>query len=183
MADPFSTMVQNLQNMGFFQFLFPFLLSFAILYGALKWVFKEGLGGQRVHALISVVLSFFVMLYSAYNEWLYWFLTEAAGVWLPMATVLLFIVVLAALAGVDIHKAFGEEKRTWVKYLVILVIIYVVLISFLNTSYLAYLPYWLTGSDLWTVVLVIVIIGIVFWFIGGGEAKKEESGGAAAQPK
>jgi amino acid transporter len=177
MADPFGTMVQNMQNMGFFQYLFPFLLSFAILYGVLKWVFDKKIE-PRVVALISVVLSFFVMLYSAYNTWLYQFLADASGVWLGMGTILLFIVVLAALAGVNIHDILGGEKRNWVKYLIILVIIYVVIVSFLGSGYLPFLPYWVSGSDIWTVVLVVVILGIIFWFVGG-EGKKDEAPAAA----
>ncbi len=168
-----------MENMGFFQYLFPFLLAFAILYGVLKWVFKDKIE-PRVVALISVVLSFFVMLYSAYNTWLYNFLANASGIWLGMATVLLFIVVLAALAGINLHDFLGEEKRSWLKYLIVLVIAYVVIVSFLGTGmYGSYLPFWLTSGDLWTVLLVIIILAIVFWFVGGegekgGEAEKKE---------
>jgi hypothetical protein len=170
MADPFAQMVMNLQNMGFFQYLFPFLLAFAIMYGVLKWVFKDKIE-PRVVALISVVLSFFVMLYSAYNTWLYTLLAEASGIWLGMATVLLFIVVLAALAGVNVHDLLGSEKRSWIKYLVVLVILYIVIASFLGTGYMSFLPPWLTGTDLWTVVLVVVILAIVFWFVGGEKSE------------
>ncbi len=181
MADPFATMVQNMQNMGFFQFLFPFLLSFAILYGVLKWVF-QGKIEARVVALISVILSFFVMLYSMSNPWLYTFIASISGAWLGMATVLLFIVVLAALAGINLQDLMGGDKTpSWLKYIVILVILYVVLIVFLGTGSLSnFLPYWLTGSDLWTVVLVIVILAVVFWFVGG--EKKEEAAAGAPGP-
>jgi len=61
------------------------------------------------------------------------------------------------------------------KYVAVLVIIYIALVSMLGTGmYSTYLPYWLTGSDLWTVVLVIIILAIVFWFVGG-EGKKTEA--------
>lgn len=177
MADPFSTMVMNLQNMGFFQFLFPFLLAFAIIYGALKWIFKdEGLGGSRVHALIAVILAFFVMFYSAYNTWLYLFLSTTSGTVLGMATVLLFIVILTSLAGVNLQDVLGGEKAPgWIKYVAILVIVYIVLAVFLGTGSMTnILPYWLTGSDIWTVVLVVIILGVVFWFVGDGGKKEEE---------
>lgn len=169
-------MVTNLENMGFFQYLFPFLLAFAILYGVLKWVFRDKIE-PRVVALISVVLSFFVMLYSAYNTWLYQFLASASGVWLGMATVLLFIVVLAALAGINLHDFLGEEKRSWLKYLIVLVIAYIVIVSFFGTgSYASFLPFWITSGDLWTVLLVIIILAIVFWFVGGEGDKKAGEG-------
>lgn len=168
-------MVQNMQRMEFFQYLFPFLLSFAILYGLMQYVFgKEKLGGPRVHSLIAIVLSFFVMLYSSFNPWLYMFLTTTSGVWLGFATVVLLIVLVLALAGVNVHELFTGSKN-WVKYVVVLIIIYIVLLAILGQGGLfsTYLPYWLTGSDLWTVVFVIIIIAIVFWFVGEG---KEEEG-------
>ncbi len=177
----FETMVQNMQRMEFFQYLFPFLLAFALLYGLMQYVFgKEKLGGSRVHALIAIVLAFFVMLYSSYNTWLYTFLTSASGVWLGFATVVLMLVLVLALAGVNIHDLLGDEKNKWIKYLVVLIIIYLVLMAILGQGGLfsSYLPYWLTGSDLWTVVFVIIIIGVVFWFVGG-----EDKGGAAAPPE
>ncbi len=177
----FETMVQNMQRMEFFQYLFPFLLAFALLYGLMQYVFgKEKLGGQRVHALIALVLAFFVMLYSSYNTWLYTFLTGASGVWLAFATIVLLLVLVLALAGVNVHDLMkGKEGKTnWIKYIVILVIVYVALMAILGQGGLfsAYMPYWLTGSDLWTVIFVIIIIGIVFWFVGGEDKKSEDAG-------
>lgn len=175
----FETMVQNMQRMELFQYLFPFLLSFALLYGLLQWVFKEGLGGKRVHALIAIVLSFFVMLYSAYNPWLYTFLTTTSGVWLGFAIVVLLLVLVLALLGINLHDLFLDEKNKWIKYLVVLIVIYLVLLAILGQGGLfsAYLPYWLTGSDLWTAIFVIVIIAIIFWFVGGSDSGESSSGG------
>ncbi len=181
----FETMVLNMQRMEFFQYLFPFLLAFALLYGLMQYVFgKEKLGGSRVHTLIAIVLAFFVMLYSSYNTWLYTFLTNASGVWLGFATVVLLLVLVLALAGVNIHTLLADEKNKWIKYLVVLIIIYVALMAILGQGGLfsMYMPYWLTGSDLWTVIFVIIIIALVFWFVGsedkgdsGAPEKKEGS--------
>ena len=179
----FETMVQNMQRMEFFQYLFPFLLAFALLYGLMQYVFGEKkLGGQRVHALIAIVLAFFVMLYSSYNTWLYTFLTGASGIWLAFATIVLLLVLVLALAGVNVHDLLGDEKNKWIKYLVVLIIIYIALMAILGQGGLfsSYLPYWLTGSDLWTVVFVVIIIAIVFWFVGGSDKKSE---GGEEKPK
>ena len=173
----FETMVQNMERMEFFQYLFPFILSFAILYGVLKWVFKDKIE-PRIIGLISAMISFFVMLFSASNPWLYMMLSAASGVWLGMATVLIFIVVLTSLAGVNLLETM-KNAPGWLKYAAILVIIYLFVMVLLGSGSLSsWLPYWLTGSDIWTVILVIIILGIVFWFIGG----KDESSAAAPEP-
>lgn len=172
----FDTMVQNMQRMELFQYLFPFLLAFALLYGLMQWVFKENLGGKRVHTLIAIVISFFVMLYSSMNEWLYTFLTNMSGMWLGIVTVILFLVLATELLGINVRTILEGEKNKWLKYAILLVVLYIIFAAFLGNAVLSgVLPYWLSGSDLWTVVLVVIIIGIVFAFVGG-----EDKGGAKA---
>ncbi len=172
----FETMVQNMQRMEFFQYLFPFLLAFALLYGMMQWVFKENLGGKRVHTLIALVLSFFVMLYSSINPWLYGFLTNASGAWLGIAVILLFVVLATELLGLNIRSVMGGEGlNKWVKYAILLVIVYLIVVGLLGGSIFSMYVPWLSGSDLWTVVLVIIIIAVVFAFVGG-----EDKGSSAA---
>jgi hypothetical protein len=174
----FEDMVQNMQRMEFFQYLFPFLLSFALLYGLMQWAFREGkLGGKQVHALIAVVISFFVMLYSSLNTWLYQFLTNISGVWLGIGAVILLLVLATELLGLNIRDILGGEKNKWIKYAILLIVVYVILVAFFGNVMSSYLPWFSNMSDLWTVVLVVVIIGIVFAFIGGGE------GGGAKEEK
>jgi len=176
----FDEMVQNMQRMGFFQYLFPFLLAFAILYGVLGYVFGKKLGGNRVIALISVVLSFFVMLYSAANPWLYATITSLSGVWLSIAVFILFVVVLMALAGVNLHEIIEGEKRAWVKWVIVLVLLYVIISLLLGAGFGFGYGGWgvcmpgLTCSELWTIIFFIVILGIVFWWVGH-EGGKEAS--------
>ena len=65
MADGiFGTLVQNMASLGFFQFLFPFLLALAIIYGLLTFALKDRLPKSAM-ALISLILAFFVMIYSS----------------------------------------------------------------------------------------------------------------------
>lgn len=180
----FETMVQNMQRMEFFQYLFPFLLAFALLYGLMQWVFKENLGGRRVHTLIAIIISFFVMLYSSYNTWLYTLLTSVSGVWLGLATVALLLVLFAQLLGLNIQSILGGAggtKYPWIKWIILLIIVWIFLSAVLGYAGMtAWLPYWLTGSDVWTVLLVVVIIGAVFYFVGG---ESSSSGGGEETPK
>ncbi|MFH0956913.1 MAG: hypothetical protein V1813_03550 [Candidatus Aenigmatarchaeota archaeon] len=179
----FEDMIQNMSRMGLFQYLFPFLLSFALLYGLMEWVFKGGkLGGKQVHALIAIVLSFFVMLYSSLNSQLYQLLTQASGVWLGIGVVLLLIVLATELLGLNLRELLGGEKgeqNKWIKYAVVLVFIYIVLYAIFGNIMTGFLPAGLNNSDIWTVVLVIIIIGIVFAFVGG---KDKEAAPAGSKP-
>jgi len=179
----FEDMVQNMQRMEFFQYLFPFLLSFAILYGILGWVFKDKLGSNRVHALIAIIFSFFVMLYSASNPSMYLMIASLSGIWLSIATFIIFVVVLMALAGINVHELVGGGKP-WMKWVVALVVLYVIISLFLGYgiglggSGACIVPF-MNCSELWTVVFFLVILGLMFWWIGEGEKPAE----AAKAPK
>jgi hypothetical protein len=173
----FEDMIQNMSRMGLFQYLFPFLLAFALLFGLMEWVFKGGkLGGKQVHALIAIVLSFFVMLYSSLNSWLYQFLTTISGVWLGIGVVILLLVLATELLGINIRNILSDEKSKWMKYAILLIVVYIILYAFFGNVMTNVLPPGFNNSDLWTVVLVIVVIGIVFAFVGG---EKSESAPAA----
>ena len=158
MAGLFDQMVQNMQRMGFFQYLFPFLLAFAILYGVLGYVFKTKLG-NRVIALISVILSFFVMLYSAANPWLYVTITSLSGIWLSIAVFILFVVVLMALAGVNLHEIIGGEKR-WVKWVIVLVLLYVILSILITVVLYLFAAPAVSTASMYAAVIIFLIIAV-----------------------
>jgi hypothetical protein len=62
MTTPFETAVRSLKDLGFFQFLLPFLLSAAIFYGLLRktQLFGPAEKNVAVNATIAIVASFFV---------------------------------------------------------------------------------------------------------------------------
>ena len=171
----FDTMLQNMERMEFFQLLFPFLLAFAIMYGALQTVFKEKLGGSRVQALIAIIIAFFVMLFSSYNTWFVDSLTSMSGIWLSVATLIIFVVVLLELAGVSVRDMVSGEKG-WLKWIIVLILIYVVLAAFFGFGVSIPglgLPYWMTGTDFWTLIFFIFLLGVIFWWVGHGDKKAE----------
>ena len=78
MAGIFETILGSWTQLGFFQYLFPFLLALAIMYGILKWATGDRLGKSST-ALISLILSFFVMLFAGSNPQIVGFLTLVSG--------------------------------------------------------------------------------------------------------
>jgi len=65
MASPFETVILKLGDLGFFQFLLPFLLTAAIFYGLLRKtrVFGEPQQNVVVNAIVALVAGFMVWAY------------------------------------------------------------------------------------------------------------------------
>jgi len=167
------TMLQNLVNMEFFQLLFPFLLALAIIYGVLYSTAKDRLGKGPI-GVISIVLAFFVMLYSSWNSWLYQWLTGVSGVWLAVASAALFLIVLFELIGLKISEIgkWGAGK-TAIGLIIVFILIVVI---FGATPFGLPWGYAAFNSDLWTIIFFVIILAIVMWFL-----TRENGGGGAAE--
>ena len=166
----FDTIVQNMTQMGFFQYVFPFLLALAILYGILTWVLKDRGFPKSAISLISLILSFFVMLFVSANPGIVSFLMNISGYWLIVGSGILFLLVLLGMVGVTTEKHFLEG--TWGKWALILVIIAIGIVIFFGAGgqMLVGVPSWAFTSELWTIVFFVVILAIVMLMMGGGEA-------------
>lgn len=177
MADGiFGTLVQNMASLGFFQFLFPFLLALAIVYGLLNFALAKQLP-KSARALISLIIAFFVMLYSSWNVMIVRFFAQMSGTWLVVATGLIFIVLLLAIAGFNVQEFLGDKK--WGKWVLVLLLVAIGIVLFFGAGagYLINVPGFVLSSDLWTVLFFIVILAVVLYFLGtegdkGGSGEK-----------
>ena len=175
MADIFGTMIQNLQSMGFFQYVFPFLLALAVIFGLLEYVFGGKKDERRLPksatSLISLILSFFVMLYVSANQGIVSFLTNISGYWLVAGSGILFIILLLGLVGVKVEKDFLGKK--YGPYILILVIVAIGVVLFFGAGgqALVGVPSWAFSTELWTVIFFVIIMAIVLFMLGSeGEA-------------
>jgi len=178
MADGiFGTLVANMSRLGFFQFLFPFLLALAIVYGLLNFALKNQLP-KSARALISLIVAFFVMLYSSWNVMIVNFFATLSGTWLVVATGLIFIVLLLAIAGFNVQEFLGDKK--WGKWVLVLLLVAIGIILFFGAGagFLINVPGVVFSSDLWTILFFIVILAIVLYFLAG-----EDKGGGKAEEK
>ncbi|MCK4497101.1 MAG: hypothetical protein KAU24_02840 [Candidatus Aenigmarchaeota archaeon] len=166
-------MLQNMQYMGFFLYLFPFLLALAIFYGVLSWSLGERLP-KSARGLVSIIMAFFVMLYSSWNIWLVTFFAEYFGAGLVIACGILVVAILLGLAGYKIEDLFKGAYSKWVFILGIIII--AILIFFgAGAGWLIPIPYWSTSSELWTVALFIIILALAMWWLGSEGKPKEEA--------
>ena len=176
MAFDFGTFVNSMQSIGIFQYLFPFLLALAIIYGALMYALGDKLKKGPV-GLISIVLSFFVMLYASSEPMIVGFFATLGGTTLIVASGILVIVVLLGLAGFKLHEVFEGKYMKW---FLVFAIILIGLIVFFGASGGNFInvPGFIINSDFTVFIIVIVIIALAMWFMtqeGGGEKPKEEA--------
>ncbi|RLI98525.1 MAG: hypothetical protein DRO99_00510 [Candidatus Aenigmatarchaeota archaeon] len=167
------TMLNNLVTMDFFQLLFPFLLTLAIVYGVLIKGFEDRLGKGPI-GLISILIAFFVMLYSSMYSWLWQWLTNISGVWLGIAMAILFLLITLALVGIK-----DLTSLNWKSAIIVLIVLYILAVGFLGAA-----PFGGFGlgsivfnSELWTIVAFVIILAVVMWFLsregsGGGDKKE-----------
>jgi hypothetical protein len=174
MAGIFDQLVQNMSRMGFFQFLFPFLLALAIVYGLLTWALEKQIP-KSARALVSLIAAFFVMLYSSWNVMVVQFFANLFGPFLAVATGILVIVMLFALVGFKVETLTHGKYSKWVLVL-LMVFIGIVLFFGAGASYLIDVPGFAMNSDFFTVIFFIIILAVVMFWL----SKEGESDGSAA---
>jgi hypothetical protein len=180
MADgAFQILIQNMSRLGFFQFLFPFLLALAIVYGLLKWAMGDRLPKSAI-GVISLIIAFFVMLYSSWNVMIVNFFAELSGTWLIIATGILFIIILLAMVGFKIENIFSGKYSKWV---LALLVIFIGIVIFFGAggAWFINVPGWTISSDFWTIIFFIIILAIVIFWLGQEGGSKEAAGGAGGK--
>ena len=121
MTSPFEIVIKKWAELGFFQFLFPFLLSSAVFYGLLR---KSKIMGERsevVNAVIALSASFMVW---AYPIIVGIDITKALTAFFMQGLVIgLFVMISILIASMftpDIQKIFGENYK-WANLIIIVV--------------------------------------------------------------
>jgi hypothetical protein len=169
MANGFDQLLVNMQNMGFFQFLFPFLLSLAIIYGVMKFTLQDRLPKSAM-GVIALVISFFVMLYSSWNSMIVNFFANISGTWLIVASGILFVLILLGLTGFKTSELFENTKAKWIA---VIVVVFIGILIFMGAGGGMFLNLPLS-SDFWTIIFFVAILAIVVFWFGqeGGEEKQ-----------
>ncbi|MFH1294844.1 MAG: hypothetical protein ABIH90_02795 [Candidatus Aenigmatarchaeota archaeon] len=175
MAGIITSMLQNLLQMEFFQLLFPFMLALAIIYGVLSKVADSWLP-KSARGIVSIILAFFVMLYSSMNPALYLFLTGLSGPWLMIATAVIFLIIIFTMVGIDITKIGSnddKEKWSWKTGAFALIIVFIFVAFFAGYSGFGIGGINIMSSDLWSILFFVVILGIVMHYLTKDEPSKK----------
>jgi len=157
------SMITYLKSLGFYEFLLPWLLTFAIVYGLLYKANIFGGMNKKISGIIAFVVAFFVSLYSGPAIAGY-FATLFTGGSLLLAVVIVGILFATLLTLGDASKLKG--KSLWAT-LGIVVVLFLIAASrdFLKIGF---------SGDMWSaIIIIIIVIALAVWLVSGGE---QESG-------
>ncbi|MBI4894971.1 MAG: hypothetical protein HY831_00625 [Candidatus Aenigmarchaeota archaeon] len=152
MANPFQVFVTNLNQLGFFGFLLPWVFIFAITFGLLAK--SKVLGDDlRIIAVVSMVAGFFVMGFG--GPFLANFFVNSFGMAAVVLAGILIIVLFMSMSGIGID-AIAKSKLTLVAMIAIGIIIFITAIGSVSV---------IVNPTVIAVLLMLVIMIAAFAFI------------------
>ena len=153
MADPFSVLVANLNSLGFFGFLLPFVFIFAVVYALLmKGKFIDD---QKIIGVLSLVFAFFVVGYG--GPMLANFFVNLFGLATLILAGILIIVLFIAMAGGDASKVLSGKPAVAV-LVGIGIIIFAVAAGGLGVA---------VSDSVIGIIFVIIVLAIAIMFVTG----------------
>jgi hypothetical protein len=161
----FEDVLTALRNLGFYDFLLPWLFTFAVVYGLLRASKLFGDVNQKISAALALIVAFFVTGYAG-PSMASFFTTIFGGASMVIAGILV-IVLFVSLVGFEMK----DIKKTGALIILIIVGVVLWLVSAGVAKGVGLLP--LLSADMIAFILVMVVIVIAVWAIVK-EPKKEE---------
>ncbi len=164
----------NLDQLGFFQFLLPFLLVLAIVYGVLRYAAKDILD-KSASGLISIVIAFFFMNYSGdVGVAIADFFTNIFGGAAIIFTGILVVIILLGLLGIKFKDLWSGDKiehGTAARWVFVVIIIFVAFLIALGAGGAITIPtniLGMAGQDVLTIVFFIIVLALGMWWMSRG---------------
>lgn len=162
LLNPFPAMVLGMEKIGVYLYLFPFLLTLAVTYGILSFTMEKQLE-RSARAVISIVMGFFVMLFSLWNPGIVVFFATAFGFTLIVGAGLLVIIILLGLIGIKFEDLTKNEKAKWM-FTGSLILIGIIIFAVSAGSAL-FGTNFLESTEILTIAMLLAILGFSMWFI------------------
>ena len=121
MSYSIATFIGNLNELGFYEFVLPFVLFTTLTYALFRKIklFGEGSG---IDLMFSTTIGFFVINYSSLG----WYLSHLFSVSGVFIALLVAIILISATLGLDFPKYMAEQEGTALT-LVVLVSVFILL--------------------------------------------------------
>ncbi len=171
------TMLSDLESMGFYEVLLPFLLIFTIIFAILQKIKLFGENSKNVNIVIAVIIAFFVVRVPS--------IVGVMTQFLPKVSVIV-LVLLMFLLIVGIFGAKGEKMSGGWLFIGMIIGLVGLLWSIISSIPAISLPTWLrfTGDDVKVIVAIAVGFGAIYLITrekpssGGGLKKVIDSFGS-----
>ncbi len=183
-AQVFQNLLGNLDRLGFFEFLLPFLLFLAIIFGVLKFTLEDKIDKSAL-ALISIVASFFILNYSGgFGIQVAQFFTNFFGASMIILAGILVIIIFLGLAGIKMGDLLGiktGESPPGHVWAFILLLIFIAILVFVGSGGGGLLPIpssigGFTSNDIGVLIFFLIVLGLAVWLLGG-KGKEGQGGG------
>lgn len=164
MAFGFDILIENLSNIGFYNFFLPFLLILALTYGILKTINFSG-GDTGVIAVISIAVAFLTLggLYFFVRPDFFPLLFSSLSIYL---IAIFGIILILGLLGVKIENL---SEQNWFKALALIVAIMLVLATLFSITgfwdVILNLRFTEDALQVFLTVLLIIALVLIIWFI------------------
>jgi Na+/H+ antiporter NhaC len=167
MADPVTMFFAQINQMGFYGFLLPWLFTFAVVYGLLMKLDIFGDVNKQVSVLLGIILAFFVSAAGG-PQMATFFISLGASTSMLLAgilVILLFVGMFISLAGVKKDETF---RMPGLNYILGFLVLLGVLLFLSSTGYT--LGTFNLSSGTMGLIFVFIIILAAIWFAmsGGG---------------
>ncbi len=129
--DIFTPLIGNLNQLGFYRFVLPWLFAMAMVYGILTKTKIFGENQQTLTGVISIVAAFFVVNFTPVGFALDTFFTQAFGVGILVLTGIFVVLLFMGLVGLKGEDIFKAENLKGGGLAVILLVVFAILLVFM----------------------------------------------------
>ena len=167
----------QLEQMGVFDVLLPFILIFSLLFGVMQKVKVFGEDSKKYNAILSLAIALLVIVPHVTGMYPESFdLVDIINKVLPqVALILIAIVLFLIMVGIvwprpDAGYSFLSKAATPITAALILLFI------FGSAAYPQYRPSWLAwlgDPSLQMFVIIVLVVGLVIYFVTGGKSEED----------
>lgn len=151
-SDPFTVLVTNLNALGFFGFLLPFIFIFVVAYGLL--VKSKMFEDQKIVGVLSLVLAFFVIGFG--GPGLANFFVNIFGLATLVLAAILIIIMFIAMAGGDVSKVMANNRAVMAVLVGVGIIIFFVAAGAVGVN---------ISDSVIGIIFVIIILAVAIMFV------------------
>ncbi len=159
----YTTLIGNLAELGFYDFILPWLFAFAVVYGLLvkTKVLAEDEKQVGINGLVAIIVAFFLTAYTPYGTSLGAWFTGLFGPGVLFIAILLMIVLFAGLFGITEFDT--DSLKGYIPVIAILVLAWLLYTGWIGVTGAA--PIGIAEGELMAILFVVAVFVIAIWFV------------------